>query len=280
MQELMLKNIRSIARSVPVFHKLARRMKTSLSEAIGEFYTLSPDVLVALVKAFNIQNAKLLKGHNLFEGHGYYEFGLFRGFSFWFAEQMSREYAGSSFRLFGFDSFQGLPPPQLDVEASVFRKGDFCGSYETVTTNLKKWKTDLSRISLHQGFYSNALFERLRQSERFLPVSICLIDVDLYESCVPVLDFVKDFLVEGSILLFDDYNQFAENDQDNSSVERRALIEFERKNPGFRKECGENGQGERKALIEFERKNPGFRKEHLFDYGSEGVAFRVLSVGD
>jgi len=255
MQELMLKNIRSITKSVPVLHKLARRMKKSLSEAIGEFYSLSPDVLVALVKAFNIQNARLQKGRNLFEGHGYYEFGLFRGFSFWFAEQISREYTGSSFRLFGFDSFQGLPSPQLDAEASVFHKGDFCGSYETVTTNLEKWKADLSRISLHKGFYSNTLFERFRQSEQFLPISICLIDVDLYESCVPVLDFIKDFLVEGSILLFDDYSQFGEDDQDNSS-------------------------GERKALIEFERKNPGFRKEHLFDYGCEGTAFRVLSIGN
>jgi hypothetical protein len=230
-------------------------MKRSLSEAIGEFYTLSPDALVALVKAFNIQNAELLKGRNLFEGHGYYEFGLFRGFSFWFAEQISREYTGSSFRLFGFDSFQGLPPPQLNVEAAVFDKGDFCASYESVTNSLKKWKADLSRISLHKGFYSNALFERFRESEEFLPISICLIDVDLYESCVPVLDFIKDFLVEGSILLFDDYNQFGEVGQDNSS-------------------------GERKALSEFERKNPGFRKEHLFDYGLEGVAFRVLSVGN
>ena len=60
----------------------------------------------------------------LFTGHGYYEFGLFRGFSFWYAEQVSREYTDASFRLLGFDSFEGLPQPQLDVEAAAFEKGD------------------------------------------------------------------------------------------------------------------------------------------------------------
>jgi len=199
---------------------------------------------------FNLLRSEASQGRDLLKGHGYYEFGMFRGFSFWFAEQLSREYAGSDFRLMGFDSFEGLPQPQLASEAAVFKKGDFRGTYEAVTKNLAKWKTDASRISLYRGFYSRELFEKLRKEASFPPVSICLVDVDLYESCIPVLDFIKDYLVPGSILLFDDYNQLGED----------------------------NTAGERRALIEFERRNPGFRKEHLFDYGWEGVAFRVLSI--
>jgi hypothetical protein len=83
-----------------------------------------------------------------------------------------------------------------------------------------------------------------------LPISIALIDVDLYESTVPVLDFMGPYLVPGSLILFDDFNQFG---PDNSSGERRALLEFKERYP---------------TLI----------LEHLFDYGREGVAFRVLSV--
>ena len=250
-----MSTLKSLIKSVPVLYKLARRTKkwvglTNSEEPLGGFYTLSPDALVTLVRSFNIQQSQLSSGRNLFKGHGYYEFGMFRSFSFWFAEQLSREYAGAGFRLFGFDSFEGLPQPQLPSEAAVFKKGDFCASYETVTANLRKWKADFSRISLHKGFYSKTLFERLRQSEEFPPISICLVDVDLYESCILVLDFIKDYLVVGSILLFDDYNQLGED----------------------------NNSGERRALIEFEHRNPGFRKEHLFDYGWEGAAFRVLSV--
>ena len=88
----------------------------------------------------------------------------------------------------------------------------------------------------------------LNQRERFLPVSICVIDSDIYESAVLVLDFIKDLLVPGSLLLFDDYNS------------------------GIR----DDNHGERRALREFEEMRPSFQKEHLFDYGKDGVVFRVL----
>jgi hypothetical protein len=246
--------LKSFIKAVPVIGPLACRTKRYARGLVGEpldgFHTLSPDNLVALVRAFNLQREKLQQGRNLFAGHGYYEFGLFRGFSFWFAEQISRQYAGEDFRLFGFDSFDGLPEPQLEAEAAVFARGDFRGSYETVTGYLDKWKADPGRFQLHQGFYSDELFSRLRASTKFPPISICLIDVDLYESCIPVLDFIRPLLVEGSILLFDDYNQIGEDDT----------------------------AGERRALIEFEQRNPSFQKEYLFNYGWEGIAFRVTSI--
>ena len=78
----------------------------------------------------------------------------------------------------------------------------------------------------------------------------CVIDSDAYESCVEVLDFVKTFLVPGAILLFDDYNAFNKDAR----------------------------HGERRALQEFEQKNPAFQKEHLFDIGWHGVAFKVTAV--
>jgi hypothetical protein len=251
-----IKTLKSIVQSIPPLHTAARFTKGKFSEWTrgeildGTFYTMSPDVLVAIVKAFNLQKQSAAGGRDLLDGHAYYEFGMYKGFSFWFAEQIAREYTDPNFRFLGFDSFQGLPQPELDVEARVFDKGDFEGSYEVVTGNLQKYKADLTRMRLYKGFYSKHLFDQLRKKEQFPPVSICLIDVDLYESCVPVLEFIKEYLVEGSILLFDDYNQLGANDN----------------------------AGERRALIEFEKRNPRFKKEHLFDYGWEGVAFRVVSL--
>lgn len=247
--------LESKVRSVPALHRLARRTKdlgrrVRGVEPLDGFYPASPSLLVALVKAFRLQEAERSRGRDLLDGHAYYEFGMFRGFSFWFAEQVSREYAPDSFRLHGFDSFEGLPKPQLEAEARVFLEGEFRGSFGAVSSNLERWNTDFSRIRLHRGFFSPELFARLRQSETFAPVSICLIDADLYELCVPVLDFIRDYLVPGSILVFDDYNQIGENDD----------------------------AGERRALLEFERRNPTFQKEHLFDYGFEGAVFRVMSV--
>lgn len=245
-----MKALKSILKSVPGTVSLNEFLKKRY-EPCGDFFTLSPSLLIALVKAFNIQRSQTTGGgRNLLDGHGYYEFGLFRGFSFWFAEQLSRDYAGEGLRHFGFDSFEGLPQPQIDIEAAAYEEGNFRGSYENVTANLRNAGTDFSRIKLYKGFYSDAFFGKLIETEKFPPISICVIDCDLYQSCVPVLEFIKGLLVEGSIILFDDYNQFGE---DNSS-------------------------GERLALLEFERRNPGWRKEHLFDYGWEGTVFRVTSV--
>ena len=251
---MSLSDLKSVIKSIPRLHRAARRAKGFVARTLDleqpqeSFYTLSPDVLVALVKALGVQQQSAINGRNLFAGHGYYEFGLFRGFSLWFAEQITREYAGAELRLFGFDSFAGLPESELAAEGGASSQGVLSCSYEAVQHNLKKWKADESRISLFKGFYSDAMFRDLRSKIELPPISICLIDVDLYASCVPVLEFIRHLWVEGSILLFDDFNHFDGNDE----------------------------VGERRALLEFEARYPTFRKEHLFDYGWEGVAYRVL----
>jgi hypothetical protein len=205
-------------------------------------------VLIAIAKAFNLQHSIVRGG--MLEEHGYYEFGLFKGFSFWFAEQISRDYRGRGFCFYGFDSFEGLPKSEVDIDPVYWTEGNYAASLEFVTAKLKEHGTDLQKVKLYKGWFSKALFSGLRQSEKFLPVSICVIDSDMYESCVEVLNFIKDLLVPGSILLFDDFNAFNKDDS----------------------------HGERRALLEFEQKNPSFRKERLFEFGWHGVAFRVTAV--
>ncbi len=244
-----------LAKSVPLLRRSVRRTKRMVGRLRGQepmdgFYTLSPDVLVALVQSLRLQEEAKSQGHDLFTGHGYYEFGMFRGFSFWFAEQVTRQFGDGALRLFGFDSFEGLPRPTLRSEASVFSRGDYCGTYAAVTEHLRKWKADDSRFQLFKGFYSDEMFRQWKQENDFPPISICLIDCDLYDSCVPVLEFIRPLLVPGSILLFDDYNQLGED----------------------------NEAGERRALLEFEARYPSFQKEYLFNYGWEGIAFRVTQV--
>ena len=39
----------------------------------------------------------------------YYEFGLFKGYSFWTAQKTAKQHEAQSMRFFGFDSFAGLP---------------------------------------------------------------------------------------------------------------------------------------------------------------------------
>jgi len=208
------------------------------------FYTLSPDLLIAIAKSFKMQQKSLL------QYHGYYEFGLFKGFSFWFAEKLSREYCNEDFILYGFDSFEGLSKSSVDIETKCWAEGNYACSYQNVMDNLRNYGTDFSRIKMFKGFFSKELFNSLRVNESFLPCSICVIDSDIYEACVEALDFIKDFMVSGTILLFDDFNAFNRDDS----------------------------HGERRALREFEEKNSNFQKEYLFDFGGHGVAFRVTEI--
>lgn len=234
-----------------------KRASARMTKALGVlhnenplFYTLSPMLLVAIVKAFELHRSGSSPwGRDMLKGHAYYEFGLFKGFSFWFAEQISREYTDSEFLYYGFDSFEGLPKSQIDI-TSPWAEGSYAASLDFVTAKLEQHGTQLSKVKLYKGFFSRSLFAGLRQRENFLPAAVCVIDLDIYESCVEILDFIKDYLVPGTILLFDDYNVFHKDDE----------------------------HGERKALKEFEQKYSAFRKEHIFDFGWHGAAFRVLAV--
>lgn len=209
------------------------------------FYPTTPMLLEGILKAFYVQNK-----NNLLEKNAYWEFGVFRGFSFWFAEMVARQHKPSDFYFYGFDSFEGLPKSKVDGSKPAFAGGHYAVSQEFTVKKLKELGVDFTKAKLFKGFYSKELFSKLQKNNTFLPISICTVDVDIYESCVEVLDFIKDYLVAGSIILFDDYNCFFEDDN----------------------------HGERRALREFEQKNPKFKKEHLFDFGWHGAAFRVKDL--
>ncbi|MBF0504238.1 MAG: hypothetical protein HQL14_03950 [Candidatus Omnitrophica bacterium] len=247
--EKMLK-IKEFIKSTPVKHLIRRIRAEKVAKEHAKlhnenelFYTLSPALLIGILKAFKMLDKSC-------EGQAYYEFGLFKGFSFWFAEQVSKEYVGSEFTLYGFDSFEGLPQTKVDNEVIQWAKGNYAASYDFVTSELLKNDADFSRIKLFKGFFQKKYFDRLKKEEKFKKAAICVIDSDIYESCVATLDFIKEYLAPGSVLLFDDYNALNKNDH----------------------------HGERKALKEFEMSNPAFQKQHLFDFGGNGVAFKVIRV--
>src|SRR5262249_37082367 len=100
-----------------------------------------------------------------------------------------------------------------------------------------------------RGFYSQSFFSDLSKEEAFRPVSIAVIDVDIYESCVLVLEFLRRYLVPGSILIFDDFNDMNRSDE----------------------------HGESKALKEFEAKT-GMEKVALFELGRECAGFRTMQA--
>lgn len=206
------------------------------------FYTLTPQLLIAIARTFRIQDANLLTGD-----FAYYEFGLFKGFSFWFAEQLSRDFTKPNFKCYGFDSFNGLPKVYEDKNVPEWTEGSYNASLDMVNTFLTLYDSSFERIELFKGIYSKDFFKSLEDRKTFKFASVCVIDCDLYESCVPVLDFVGKYFRKGTIVIMDDYDT--------------------------------NCKGEREALSEYEARHPEFRKEILFKYNPTGMVLQVTKTG-
>ena len=182
----------------------------------------------------------------------YYEFGLWRGYTFCQAQKKAQECGLTQMRFWGFDSFAGLPEAEAAANESEYpkeamgalEKGDFSCSRSQVEAYLAQYGVDRSRTELIEGFYDQTLTAGLAASKGMAPVAVALVDCDLYVSTVPVLKFLGPLLQDGSIILFDDWNIFGES---NEVGERKAFAEFLEANSGWRAEpyvtFGWHGQG-------------------------------------
>lgn len=203
------------------------------------FTTLHPNLLIGIHQAF-----EYMKGKGVTEG-AVYEFGVFRGFSFWFANQLAAQFH-FDFESYGFDSFEGLPPSNVDFHRN-WKPGSYACTKEAVEENLHKWGMPLPYV-LHKGYFSEALFDAFEASHPAKTCRLAIIDSDLYESAVEVLHYLaKKIQTEPIIVLFDDFNAFG----------------------------GDPNHGERKALAEFTSTQAQFSFSPLFSFGQYGQAFQM-----
>ncbi len=137
----------------------------------------------------------------------YAEFGVYRGETFAHVVRRSSPLM-PSMRFFAFDSFQGLPEPTGADRNGEFWKGQFACSRQQFEQTLARAAADASRVRVVEGWFQDTLTAQMAAQHSLQTVSLAFIDCDLYESCVPVLDFLTDKLRQGSVLLFDDWLNF------------------------------------------------------------------------
>ena len=111
-------------------------------------------------------------------------------------------------RFFGFDSFEGLPEANgIDVTEGQevwLGKGGFAASLDEVTSLMPRKALESKRIRLVKGWF-NELTPQLKKQHDMKSAAIVHIDCDYYESTVPALEFVTDLIVNGTVLIFDDW---------------------------------------------------------------------------
>lgn len=204
------------------------KIKAAISPKEDEFFTLSPPLLIAINSCF--RKAQSL---NALEDTDYMEFGIFRGFAFWYAQAVANDKNVNNMRFYGFDSFQGLPKIKgLDL-GSDFSKGDFKCGRDLVEKRLNQFGVDWKKTFLIEGFFSDSLNDQTKKQYQLRNCSICVVDCDLYEAARDTLNFVGPLLSNKSFLIFDDWNC---NKADSEKGERKAFAEFLENNPNIKSE--------------------------------------------
>ena len=200
----------------------------------------------------------------------YYEFGVYRGDTFrashgvyenylrWLKGQLkspeswrneaAAAYADYSHHFYAFDTFQGMP---ANDEANIsFSQGSFSFSVEEFDRlNQAQGLVRSEAIRYFVGTFAEVMNSSSPELDELEPAAIVNLDSDLYESARDALSIVGPKLVQGSVLLADDWNAFSAS----------------------------RSKGERKAVAEFLAQHPELALESWFPYLYGGQAFLVHS---
>jgi len=119
----------------------------------------------------------------------YLEFGVFQGAA---TRYWSRLLLNPKSKLHGFDSFEGLPENWLPQR----QKGHFATDGETP-------KIDDNRVNFFKGWFDQTLRTYQCPPHEVLVINL---DADLYSSTICVLNALKNEIVPGTYIYFDEFN--------------------------------------------------------------------------
>jgi hypothetical protein len=131
-------------------------------------------------------------------------------------------------RLFGFDSFEGLPPSE-HPDDKAWAAGQFRSSYMFAKEFLNRQGVNWKRVHLEKGWFSDTLTGDFRRKHALTKASLIMIDCDMYLSSKQALDFCAPLIKDHAIMFFDDWNSGKLADR--GEGEKRAFDEMLLNNP-------------------------------------------------
>ncbi len=158
----------------------------------------------------------------------YFEFGCYSCNTLGMAWKHFRHHFNFDFVVF--DSFEGLPEISQIDESGIFAEHGMRMSLEEFQAKVKALGIKREKLRAVKGFYSDSLTQELQAELLGKSIAVAMIDCDLYESTVPVLEFIRPFLRQGSIIIFDDWSCYFGSFE---KGEKRAFVEFTTKYPEF-----------------------------------------------
>lgn len=175
--------------------EIMRLMKRKVLPPVNAFMPCNPHLLIAVNRSL-----RWIKEKGLTEGSDYLEFGIFRGFTLWYAQALANDMEIKDMRFFGFDSFFGLPPISGIDKGGDFQEGAFYCPRKDVETFLTQYGVDWNNTFLVEGEFKKILTSETIRKYNLRQCSLCVIDCDLYESARLVLTFIESLIQHQSIL--------------------------------------------------------------------------------
>lgn len=135
----------------------------------------------------------------------YMEFGVFQGDSFTKAFHFSKFAKLPSMKFFAFDSFSGYPPLEgVDKECGYFEEKAYLCSLDDFKSNLSKNGVNMGRVRIVSGTF-NELNKNAKGKIESKVASVVWIDCDLYKATLDALDFLVDYIADGTVIVFADW---------------------------------------------------------------------------
>jgi len=132
-------------------------------------------------------------------------------------------------RFIAFDSFAGMPEPRgVDKVYEVFKAGSYACGEEVFWQRVTAAGVPRERVLTIKGTFDVTATPATAKRINLSKIAIVNIDCDLYESARTALDFVTPYLVDGTIVIFDEWFQFNGNP---TLGEQRAFTEWRQSHP-------------------------------------------------
>jgi hypothetical protein len=156
----------------------------------------------------------------------YHEYGCHRARTFRMALTEARRKNFHDMMFWAFDSFAGLPEPVTETSTGKWKQGALATSEKDFLGLIAEHGIYSSQVRTVKGLYTHSLTADLQRRfvDRERRIALATVDCDLYESAIPVFDFIEPLLQPGSVLYIDDL--FVGNRGDPRRGLARAFVEF------------------------------------------------------
>ena len=158
----------------------------------------------------------------------YFEFGCHRCRTFRMVLTEARRHNLDHMGFLAFDSFEGLPG-KGEAENINWDEGTLITSEKDFIEFVKHQGIYVDKVKTYKGFYDKLLNQELQNKliAEKNKIALVTIDCDLYESAVPVFEFIDPLLQPGSVIYIDDiFGGYKGNPFESVG---KAFIEFQKK---------------------------------------------------